>query len=318
MDAILVPGGFGKRGVEGKIRGDPLRPREPRSLSRHLPRHAARGDRVRAQPGGPGRTPTAPSSIPTTPHPVVALITEWQNRDGRSRRATQAPTSAAPCASARSPATSCPARSRTGSTAARRSSSATATATRSTTTTCRGSRQAGLVVGARAKSESAGDLCEMIELPDHPWFVGCQFHPEFTSTPRRGHPLFIGFVQAALRAHSRQRGSADAGGAVAGYAARTSASPTAESDEALRLRSRAGSAAVPDRRPVRRRIAQLALDTAGELQATSARHCGMPFIFKSSYDKANRSSGKSFRGPGMDEGLQHPGRGRSARSACRC
>ena len=61
---------------------------------------------------------------------------------------------------------------------------------------------AGLVVGARAKSEAAGDLCEMIELPEHPWFFGCQFHPEFTSNPRRGHPLFIGFVRAAL---ARQR-----------------------------------------------------------------------------------------------------------------
>ena len=43
------------------------------------------------------------------------------------------------------------------------------------------------------------DLAEMIELPDHPWFVACQFHPEFTSTPRDGHPLFSGFVNAALR-----------------------------------------------------------------------------------------------------------------------
>ena len=42
-------------------------------------------------------------------------------------------------------------------------------------------------------------LCEMIELPSHPWFVGCQFHPEFTSTPRGGHPLFNAFIRAALR-----------------------------------------------------------------------------------------------------------------------
>jgi len=45
---------------------------------------------------------------------------------------------------------------------------------------------------------SDGTLVEMIELPDHPWFVACQFHPEFTSTPRDGHPLFQGFIQAAL------------------------------------------------------------------------------------------------------------------------
>ncbi|MDX1626777.1 MAG: CTP synthetase, partial [Wenzhouxiangellaceae bacterium] len=41
-------------------------------------------------------------------------------------------------------------------------------------------------------------LVEMVEIPDHPWFVACQFHPEFTSTPRDGHPLFTGFVRAAL------------------------------------------------------------------------------------------------------------------------
>ena len=63
MDAILVPGGFGKRGVEGKIARDPLRARERRSVPRHLPRHAARGHRVRAPPGRARTTPTAPSSI---------------------------------------------------------------------------------------------------------------------------------------------------------------------------------------------------------------------------------------------------------------
>jgi CTP synthase len=42
-----------------------------------------------------------------------------------------------------------------------------------------------------------GQLVEMIEIPDHPWFLACQFHPEFTSTPRRGHPVFSGFVEAA-------------------------------------------------------------------------------------------------------------------------
>src|SRR5438876_276576 len=57
---------------------------------------------------------------------------------------------------------------------------------------------AGLTVSAWAKSAAAGDLVEMVELPQHPWFFGCQFHPEFTSNPRRGHPLFVGFIRAAL------------------------------------------------------------------------------------------------------------------------
>ena len=50
-------------------------------------------------------------------------------------------------------------------------------------------------------SSDQSTAIEAIELPDHPWFLGCQFHPEFTSTPRAGHPLFIGFI-AAARAHS--------------------------------------------------------------------------------------------------------------------
>ena len=53
---------------------------------------------------------------------------------------------------------------------------------------------AGLVIGAKTKAE---DLTEMAELADHPWFFGCQYHPEFTSTPRAGHPLFISFIEAA-------------------------------------------------------------------------------------------------------------------------
>ena len=65
-----------------------------------------------------------------------------------------------------------------------------------------------MVVGARARSETAGDLVEMIELPNHPWFFGCQFHPEFTSNPRRGHPLFVSFVKAALEHRRQNRGDA--------------------------------------------------------------------------------------------------------------
>jgi CTP synthase len=53
----------------------------------------------------------------------------------------------------------------------------------------------GLVVAGKSED---GELVEMIELQDHPWFVACQFHPEFTSSPRDGHPLFTGFVEAGL------------------------------------------------------------------------------------------------------------------------
>ncbi len=58
--------------------------------------------------------------------------------------------------------------------------------------------KAGLKISGHSKTEH---LVEMIEIPNHPWFIGCQFHPEFTSTPRKGHPLFNSFVQAALKNH---------------------------------------------------------------------------------------------------------------------
>jgi CTP synthase len=60
---------------------------------------------------------------------------------------------------------------------------------------------AGLTVSAKTKSE---DLTEIAELADHPWFVGVQFHPEFTSTPRDGHPLFSSFIKAALEQHKKR------------------------------------------------------------------------------------------------------------------
>jgi CTP synthase len=59
-------------------------------------------------------------------------------------------------------------------------------------------QQAGLLVAGRSMDDQ---LVEVVELPDHPWFVACQFHPEFTSTPRDGHPLFNGFIRAALARH---------------------------------------------------------------------------------------------------------------------
>jgi CTP synthase len=60
----------------------------------------------------------------------------------------------------------------------------------------------GLRVSGRSLDEG---LVEMIEIPAHPWFVACQFHPEFTSTPRDGHPLFIGFIKAARDYRGRNK-----------------------------------------------------------------------------------------------------------------
>ena len=59
--------------------------------------------------------------------------------------------------------------------------------------------KAGLTISGRSND---GSLVEMVEISDHPWFVACQFHPEFTSTPRDGHPLFESFINAAKEAHN--------------------------------------------------------------------------------------------------------------------
>jgi CTP synthase len=61
--------------------------------------------------------------------------------------------------------------------------------------------QAGLTISG---TSADGNLVEMVEIADHPWFLACQFHPEFTSTPRDGHPLFTGFVEAAIEQHRRR------------------------------------------------------------------------------------------------------------------
>jgi len=60
---------------------------------------------------------------------------------------------------------------------------------------------AGLRIAGKSIDDS---LVEVVEVPDHPWFVACQFHPEFTSTPRDGHPLFIGYVKAAKDQHENK------------------------------------------------------------------------------------------------------------------
>jgi CTP synthase len=145
---------------------------------------------------------------PATPHPVVALITEWQNRDGsiekRSESSDMGGTmrlGAQPCEVVQ------------GSLAHRIYGSTTVVERHRHRYEVNNHylpriEAAGMFVGARAKSPTAGDLVEMVEFPKHPWFFGCQFHPEFTSNPRRGHPLFISFVRAALDRQQRANGGA--------------------------------------------------------------------------------------------------------------
>jgi len=207
IDAILVPGGFGKRGVEGKIKAIRYaRENGVPYLGICLGMQLAVIEYARHEAGLDDANST--EFEPSTPHPVVALITEWQNRDGSiETRSTSSDLGgtmrlgAQPCAVV------------PGSLAHRIYGSTTVAERHRHRYEVNNHylprlEAAGLVVGARAKSDIAGDLCEMIELPQHPWFFGCQFHPEFTSNPRRGHPLFIGFVKAALLHQQRMRGAA--------------------------------------------------------------------------------------------------------------
>jgi CTP synthase len=200
MDAVLVPGGFGKRGIEGKIAAVKYA-RENRVpyLGICLGMQIAAIEIARDKCGLEGANST--EFDPDTPHPVIALITEWQNHDGRvERRDAQSNLGgtmrlgAQPCTVKRNTLAF---RIYGKETVAERHRH------RYEVNNHYVSRleSAGLVISAKTKAE---DLTEMAELADHPWFFGCQYHPEFTSTPREGHPLFISFVKAALERHAQR------------------------------------------------------------------------------------------------------------------
>ena len=139
---------------------------------------------------------------PETPHPVIALITEWMDADGRVERRDERSDLGGTMRLGAQPRGYRPGHAGASrSTRATSSANGTGIATKSTITICRASRRRASRSAARTKAES---LCEMIELSDHPWFIGCQFHPEFTSTPRAGHPLFKSFVEAAVRLQTEQ------------------------------------------------------------------------------------------------------------------
>ncbi len=195
MHAILVPGGFGKRGVEGKIQAIRYA-REKRIpyLGICLGMQLAVIEYARNVADLPGAHST--EFDPDTPYPVVALISEWQNRDGKTETRTEQSDLGGTM--------------RLGGQVCRLGENTLARKVYGAESITERHRhryevnngylaqleQAGLCVSGKSPSE---ELCEMVELPDHPWFIGCQFHPEFTSTPRDGHPLFKAFVEAALQ-----------------------------------------------------------------------------------------------------------------------
>ncbi len=192
VDAILVPGGFGDRGIEGKIRAVQLaREKGIPYLGICLGLQVAVIEFARnvVKLGDAHSTEFSP----TTSHPVIALITEWQDASGAKQERSE--------------------ESDLGGTMRL------------------GAQRCNLKAGTRAREIYGDDaiferhrhryefnntymdqlsraglefsglsddgLVEVVELPDHPWFLACQFHPEFTSNPRDGHPLFTSFVSAA-------------------------------------------------------------------------------------------------------------------------
>jgi CTP synthase len=194
MDAILVPGGFGKRGVEGKIKAIRYaRENDVPYLGICLGMQLAVIEYARNVAGLVGAHST--EFDPDTPHPVIALITEWQDRDGRVER--------------RDTGSDLGGTMRLGGQECALEPDSTVRRIYGQERIMERHRHRYEVnnhylprikaAGLRVSGLSAKDgLCEMVELPGHPWFIGCQFHPEFTSTPHQGHPLFKAFVQAAL------------------------------------------------------------------------------------------------------------------------
>jgi CTP synthase len=197
-DAILVPGGFGKRGVEGKIASARYaRESKVPYLGICLGMQVALIEFARNKAGLAKSNSTEFDT--ETEHPVVALITEWQNHDGKVE---QRDANSDLGGTMRLGAQTCAVKP--GTIAAEIYGNEVTERHRhryeANNHYLGRVEEAGLVVSARTPTE---DLCEIMELPRsgdnaHPWFVGVQYHPEFKSTPRDGHPLFISFIKAAL------------------------------------------------------------------------------------------------------------------------
>ncbi len=195
MDAILVPGGFGERGIEGKIAAvRHARERQIPYLGICLGMQVAVIEFARHVAGLTDAHST--EFRKDTPYPVIALITEWTDEDGTIQQRRENNDLGGSMRLGAQPCRLTP------------NSLARALYGKDVITERHRHRYefnnhyreslnaAGLAFCGHSLDER---LVEMIELPSHPWFLGCQFHPEFTSTPRTGHPLFQGFIEAALQ-----------------------------------------------------------------------------------------------------------------------
>jgi len=195
VHAILVPGGFGQRGFEGKI----LAARYAREhnvpyLGICYGLHAAVIDFARHVAGLASAHSTEIN--PDTPHPVIALVSEWVDRTGKTEQ--------------RDGEEDLGGTMRLGEQRCLLDQKSLAKSLYGTEAILERHRhryevnndyvgrleQCGMAVAGRSDGD---ELVEMIELPGHDWFVACQFHPEFNSSPQDSHPLFQGFIAAANR-----------------------------------------------------------------------------------------------------------------------
>ena len=203
VDAILVPGGFGNRGVEGKIRTvQYARENKVPYLGICLGMQVAVIEYARNVLGWDDANST--EFTQDTEHPVVGLITEWQDASGKKEVRSE---DADIGGTMRLGAQECildP-----DSNAAKAYGSERITERHRHRYEVNGSlvselEKAGLRVAGRSVD---GELVEVVEVADHPWFVACQFHPEFTSTPRDGHGLFSAFIGAAFDHQGNRKNS---------------------------------------------------------------------------------------------------------------
>ncbi len=198
MSAILVPGGFGLRGIEGKIEAVRYaRENNVPYLGICLGMQVAVIECARHMAGMENANSTEFDA--GTPYPVIGLITEWEDEDGSVQT--------------RDAASDLGGTMRLGGQECVLTKNSKSQSIYGADTVTERHRHryevnnqligqveaAGLSISGRSQD---GTLVEMVEIKDHPWFVACQFHPEFTSTPRDGHPLFESFVSAAKEAHN--------------------------------------------------------------------------------------------------------------------